>query len=249
MVISASSDVLTSGQVKSVSLTLVLVFGIMFLLFLSLKVGLVAMAPNLFPIVVNFGLMGWFRVELDMGTSLIACMAIGLAVDDTIHYLVSLQPGDQKGPEPRPRPGRHAASGRPPDIFTTLTISAGFSILIFSQFQPTAILGVMMVITLVSALIGDLIVLPALMLHVELVTVWDLLRVMKPMSRVSADTAHELNQPLNAIKMGSEFLRMMVEQGTDVPARQLSEIAEEIGVQADRAGEIVNRLGLLERPG
>ncbi len=247
MVISASNDVLTRGQVKSVSLTLVLVFGIMFLLFLSLKVGLVAMAPNLFPIVVNFGLMGWFGVELDMGTSLIACVAIGLAVDDTIHYLFRYSREIKKDLNRNRALVSTLRSVGAPIIFTTLTISAGFSILIFSQFQPTAILGVMMVITLVSALIGDLIVLPALMLHVELVTVWDLLRVMKPMSRVSADTAHELNQPLNAIKMGSEFLKMMVERKKAIPDSQIYQVAGEISDQVDRASDVIRLLGDFDR--
>ena len=57
IVLSASSHLITSGQVKSLSLTVVLVFGVMFLLFLSSKVGLIAILPNLFPIVINFGIM------------------------------------------------------------------------------------------------------------------------------------------------------------------------------------------------
>jgi CRP-like cAMP-binding protein len=64
-----------------------------------------------------------------------------------------------------------------PITFTTITICVGFSVLLFSSFKPTAIFGVMMVITSLSALIGDLILLPSLILHVELVTIWDLLRL------------------------------------------------------------------------
>jgi predicted RND superfamily exporter protein len=55
MVLSASSQLLTTGQIESLSITLIIVFGIMFILFLSYKVGLVAMVPNIFPIIVNFG--------------------------------------------------------------------------------------------------------------------------------------------------------------------------------------------------
>ena len=64
-----------------------------------------------------------------------------------------------------------------PIVFTTLTIGVGFSILALSSFKPTAIFGILMVITMFSALVGDLIILPSLMLHVELVTLWDLLRL------------------------------------------------------------------------
>ena len=177
MVISESSHQITSGQVKSLSITMVIVFGIMFLLFLSIKVGLIAIVPNLFPIVINFGIMGWFGVELSMFTSLIASIAIGLAVDDTIHYLVRYNSEFRKDLNDRralKETLRHI--GRP-IIYTTLTISIGFSILTLSGFKPTAIFGTMMAITMFSALVGDLILLPSLLLHVELVTLWDLMRL------------------------------------------------------------------------
>jgi len=177
MVISESSHQLTSGQVKSLSITMALVFGIMFVLFLSSKVGFIAIVPNMFPIVINFGIMGWFGIELSMFTSLIASIAIGLAVDDTIHYLVRYNREFRKDLDDK-RALRETLRhiGRPV-IFTTLTISIGFSVLVFSSFKPTAIFGIMMAITMFSALVGDLILLPSLLLHVELVTLWDLVRL------------------------------------------------------------------------
>ncbi len=177
IVISASSHLLTSGQLKSLSLTMVVVFGIMFLLFLSSKVGLVAIIPNLFPIIINFGIMGWFGIELSMFTSLIASIAIGLAVDDTIHYLVRYNKEFKKDLDDKKALRETLRHIGRPIIFTTVTISIGFSILAFSSFQPTAVFGIMMMITMLSALVGDLILLPSLMLHVELVTLWDLVRI------------------------------------------------------------------------
>jgi hydrophobe/amphiphile efflux-3 (HAE3) family protein len=177
MTISVSSHLLTAGQVKSLSITMLLVFGIMFALFLSIKVGLVAIIPNIFPIVINFGIMGWFGIELSMVTSLIASIAIGLAVDDTIHYLVRYN-REFKTDLDEKRAIRDTLThvGRP-ITFTTVTICVGFSILLFSSFKPTAIFGVMMMITSLSALVGDLILLPSLIQHVEVVTLWDLLRL------------------------------------------------------------------------
>ena len=177
MTIAVSSQLLTSGQIKSLSITMVLVFGIMFALFLSSKVGLIAIAPNVFPIIVNFGVMGWFGIELSMVTSLIASIAIGLAVDDTIHYLFRYN-REFKTDLDEKRAIRETLTGvGRPITFTTLTICVGFSILMFSSFKPTAIFGVMMVITSLSALAGDLILLPSLIQHVEVVTLWDLLRL------------------------------------------------------------------------
>jgi predicted RND superfamily exporter protein/GGDEF domain-containing protein len=177
IVISASSRQLTTGQIKSLSLTMAMVFGIMFMLFLSWKVALIAIVPNLFPIVVNFGIMGWLGIELSMATSLIASVAIGLAVDDTIHYLVRFNREFKTDLDPQ-RALRTTLNhmGRP-IIFTSVTIGIGFAVLIVSGFKPTAIFGAMMAITMFSALVGDLILLPSLMQYVELVTLWDLARI------------------------------------------------------------------------
>jgi predicted RND superfamily exporter protein len=150
VVISASSQQLTIGQVKSLSITMVVIFGIMLVLFLSYKVGLVAIIPNFFPIVVNFGIMGWLGIELSMATSLIASVAIGLAVDDTIHYMVRFNREFRIDlNEKRALETTLSHIGRP-IIYTTVTIGIGFSILMFSSFSPTAVFGAMMVITMFS---------------------------------------------------------------------------------------------------
>lgn len=177
MVISESSHQITSGQIKSLSITMIIIFGIMFLLFLSSKVGLIAIVPNLFPIIINFGIMGWLGIELSMFTSLIASIAIGLAVDDTIHYLVRYNTEFRKDLDDKRALRQTLRHIGRPIIFTTLTISIGFSILTMSSFKPTAIFGIMMAVTMFSALVGDLILLPSMLLHVELVTLWDLVRL------------------------------------------------------------------------
>jgi C4-dicarboxylate-specific signal transduction histidine kinase len=131
-----------------------------------------------------------------------------------------------------------------PIVFTTLTISIGFFILIFSSFKPTADFGILMVITMFSALAGDLIILPALMRHVELVTAWDLMKLMPTPGAMPAGIAHELNQPLNAIKMGSDFLRMMISRQANIKYEHINQVAKEISTQVDRASEIIKRLSV-----
>jgi signal transduction histidine kinase len=243
--ISASSHLLVAGQTRSILLGLALIFTIMFFMFLSAKVGLIALIPNGFPILVNFGVMGWSGIPFSASTSLIASIAIGLAVDDTIHYMHRYHREFKKDLD-KDRALRDTVKsvGRP-IIFTTLTIGIGFFVLMFSQFRPTAVFGLLMVVTMLSALIGDLILLPALMRRVELVTAWDLMKLMPTTAGLSSGFAHELNQPLNAIKMGSDFLKMMAAQRSDIPEGQLLEVVDEIGLQADRAAAIVNRLQAL----
>lgn len=244
--VSASSHLLTAGQIKSLSISLVLIFMMMMVLFLSGKVGLIALVPNCFPIIVNFGLMGWLGIELSVATSLIACIAIGLAVDDTIHYLVKYNAEFKKGLDKDKALRETLLSVGRPIIFTTIIIGTGFSILMFSHFQPTSVFGLLMVITMCSALVGDLILLPCLMRHVELVTAWDLLKLMPTIGGMSQGAAHELNQPLNAIKMGSEFLKAVVAKGAGIDDRQLFQVSREISSQVDRAARIVSRLSDLE---
>lgn len=241
MVTAASSHLLTVGQVKSLSISLVLIFGVMVALFLSAKVGLIAIIPNLFPIIVNFGIMGLFGIPLSVATSLIASIAIGLAVDDTIHYQVRYNREFKKDlDKDRAMRTTLMAVGRP-IIFTSVTIGIGFSVLLFSHFQPTAIFGLLMVITMTCALVGDLILLPTLMMHVELVTAWDLLKLMPSIGTMSQGMVHELNQPLNAIKVGNDVIKMMIKRGDPIEGKQIEAITREIGNQITRASQIIER--------
>ncbi len=242
MVAAASSHLLTWGQAKSFSLTLVFIFLIMLILFLSTRVGFIAVLPNAFPIIITFGIMGWFGIHLSMVTSLIASIAIGLAVDDTIHYLYRYNREFKKDLD-KDRSLRDSILhvGRPV-LFTTIIIGISFAVLLFSSFEPTSIFGLLMVITMLAAVIGDLLILPALMLNVELVTAWDLLKLMPTLSGISNSAAHELNQPLNVIKMGSDYLKMIEQKGTLVQSEHLARVVNEIGTQVDRASEIIRRL-------
>jgi preprotein translocase subunit SecF len=177
MAIAHSSHELTTGQVQSLGIALALIFIIMVLLFMSFKVGLIAILPNLFPIVLIFGLMGWLGIELSMITSLIASIAIGIAVDDTIHYLTRYNMEFKKDWDKRGAMERTVLNVGRPIIFTSICITAGFSVLMLSSFQPTAVFGKLMIVTMACALLADLFLLPSLMLHVELVTIWDLLLI------------------------------------------------------------------------
>jgi predicted RND superfamily exporter protein/CRP-like cAMP-binding protein len=177
LTLSASSRALTTGQIYSLCMTLVVVFVILALLCLSFKVALISLLPNIFPIVITFGIMGWLGIELSMVTSLIASVAIGLAVDDTIHYLVRYNREIKKDLDKQRAMRATLSHLVRPVTFTTMTIGLGFSVLTFSSFIPTAVFGLMMILTLGSALVGDLVILPTLLQRTELATLWDLVQI------------------------------------------------------------------------
>jgi hydrophobe/amphiphile efflux-3 (HAE3) family protein len=160
---SHSAQVLTKGQIRSLGLALVCIFVLLSILFLSPKVGLLAMIPNLFPILVNFGIMGWSGLHLTVATSMVASIAIGLAVDDTIHYMFRFNHQFRTDFSRRRANYRTIADVGKPIIFTSVAIGMGFSVLLFSSFVPTSIFGLLMLVTMASALLGDLFILPVIM--------------------------------------------------------------------------------------
>ncbi len=173
LVIAHSADAIATGQVKSLSLAFICVFVIMTLLFMSVKVGIVAMIPNMVPVSLNFAVMGLFGIPLSSATSLIASIALGIAVDDTIHFLAKYNTEFKKDWNKERAIRATMLTVGQPIIFTSLTLGLSFTVMMLSGFQPTVLFGVLMVITMSTALVGDLVVLPALLLKTELVTVWD----------------------------------------------------------------------------
>lgn len=173
LVISESANAITKGQVSSLSLAFICIFVIMALLFMSVKVGFVAMIPNVFPILINYGIMGWAGIALSSATSLIASIALGIAVDDTIHYLARYNSEFKKDFDKKRAMKASLLTAGQPIVFTSITLGIAFAVLLVSKFQPTIYFGLLMMITMITALFGSLVILPVLMLRLELVTLWD----------------------------------------------------------------------------
>lgn len=132
-------------------------------LLLGLGAGMVAMIPNVFPVVLIFGAMGHWGTLVDIGTMMTASVAMGVAVDDTIHFLSWLRRGLDSGLD------RHQALiqtyRRVGPAMTQTTIVGGLGLFVFalSTFTPTQRFGTLMLLLLAAALIGDLIFFPALL--------------------------------------------------------------------------------------
>jgi len=155
-------DYLAWAQIKSFGLALLVISIVLFAVLGSYKAGIVALAPNLFPILTAFGLMGYFRIPLDADTLLVAPIIIGLAVDDTIHFMTHFRiemgrtRSIAKAAVESIREAGQAIS------FTSLILSLGFLVFILSFHNGLSRFGIFASISIMTALIADLFLLPAL---------------------------------------------------------------------------------------
>ena len=153
---------------KSQILTLGAVFAaivVMFLiLFRSLSLALIAIAPNILAAGMVLGIMGIAGIPLDIMTITIAAIVVGIGVDDTIHYVHRFKrefPQDRNYLATMHR--CHASIGKAM-FYTSITIVVGFSILVFSNFTPSIYFGILTGFAMVAALVGALLLLPQLIL-------------------------------------------------------------------------------------
>ncbi|MHC4778687.1 MAG: efflux RND transporter permease subunit [Planctomycetota bacterium] len=134
------------------------------LLLRSLRLSALAMVPNVLPVVVTLGLMGWAKIPLDAGTILIAGVAVGIAVDDTIHYLTRFGRERRAGLDVREALTKSHITVGHAIVNTSMVLFAGFAIIGFSSFRPIYTFGLLTGLTMILALLGDLLLLPALLL-------------------------------------------------------------------------------------
>lgn len=125
--------------------------------------GFLAMAPNVFPVVIIFGLMGHGGVAVDIGTMMTASVAMGVAVDDSIHFLAWFRDGLRDGLTQREAVLKAYRRVGPAMTQTTIIAGLGLSIFALSTFTPTQRFGTLMLTLLSAALIGDLLFLPAIL--------------------------------------------------------------------------------------
>jgi predicted RND superfamily exporter protein len=171
-----TSDIVT-GQIESLSLALGVIFIVMSLMFLSAKVGFLAILPNVLPIVIFFGVMGWIGILLNLGTSLIAAIALGIAVDSTIHYMARLNLELEGETDQAAAMVRTLRAVGVPIVYATVALFFGFLTFAFSSFVPIQNFGILTGATLLTSLGTNLVLLPALLSTTKIITLWDLVSV------------------------------------------------------------------------
>jgi len=147
---------------------LVIAFGIIALiigiLFRSLPMVIVSLIPNILPLLMVAGLMGFLGIDLKVSTSIIFTIAFGIAVDDTIHFMSKLRLLLAQGRQPLYALKRTFISTGKAIIVTSIILCGGFVTLIGSEFNGTFYIGLLISLTLLFAVIADLVLLPVLLL-------------------------------------------------------------------------------------
>lgn len=148
---------------ESLVMASVLISIVLMVLLRSIGGGLAAMIPNLFPLVVVFGGLGWFGIPVDIGIMMTASVALGVAVDDTIHFVSWFRRGLSLGMSRYDAAVESYERCAKAMVQTTLVAGLGLAVFAVSTFTPTKQFGYLMMTILAAALVGDLILLPALL--------------------------------------------------------------------------------------
>ncbi len=152
---------LVMSQLSSFGTAFFTVFGVIFLVFRSFRFGLLTIGPNLLPVLAVLGVMGYLGISMNVATVMVASVALGIVDDDTIHFINRYR--------------REAAAGRSTDeaieiatahegrasLTTALINSAGFGVLLFSEYKPTAWFGGLLALTMLTAFLAEVFILPA----------------------------------------------------------------------------------------
>ena len=158
---------LFDSQIKTIGIVLLILFVIFLILFKSLKIAIVAMIANTLPVSVIFGFMGWMDIPLDMMTITIAAISIGIAVDDTIHYIYRYNLEYKETNDTKLSIMNAHASIGTAMFYTSTIIMIGFSVLVLSNFLPSIYFGTLTMIAMFMAIVADLLLLPVLLLLIN----------------------------------------------------------------------------------
>jgi predicted RND superfamily exporter protein len=155
---------LRASQVNGLYFAFLLIPLIMLMIARDLRYTIIALIPNLFPIGMVLGIMGWLDIPFDVATIMVAAMTFGIVVDDTIHYTVWFRRNCLSGMDLPAAIMQTARDVGKPTIITSVVLFFGFAVMMFAQTLPLQNFGLLTALTMAFALIGDLVLLPALLL-------------------------------------------------------------------------------------
>lgn len=161
-------DNLRNSFISSFVFAFIIIFFMMYYICRNFKLTAVSMMPNLFPIFLTIGVMGWLDIPFDTQTIMIACITLGISVDDTVHYIVWYKRHIKEGMDIKPALIQTNKRVGKPIVITSIILFFGFFVLVFGSFKPTNTFGILAALAIIYALIADLLFLPALIMLFKL---------------------------------------------------------------------------------
>jgi uncharacterized protein len=161
------TDLLVSGQILSLLVSLLGVALVVGLIFRSVRYGLLSMIPLGFTITLNFGIMGWLNIPLDTATTMLASIAIGIGVDYTVHFLSKYRRELRAGRTSHDAVGETIQTTGRAITYNVMAVAAGFAVLLFSSFGPIATLGALVALSMGISGLAALTLLPAALMATE----------------------------------------------------------------------------------
>jgi hypothetical protein len=155
------------GMAESYAIALVVITPLMILMLGSLRSGLISMIPNVTPVVLTLGLMGWLGVPIDFSTMMSGAIVLSIAVDDTIHFAHGFQRFFGRTGDPELAVRRTLESAGRAMLFTSIVLACGFLIYTFSTLESLFNLGVFSAIAIATAFLADVLLAPALMVLLQ----------------------------------------------------------------------------------
>jgi len=156
-------EYLIASQIKSFALAFCVITVMMMGLLRSWRLGLFAMLPNLIPVIFGLGAMPLLGISLNPGTIMIGAIALGLVVDDTVHFLVALQRQLSAHSNLDDCIEHTIREAGRPIVITSIILIAGFAVLTFGSFNPNIQFGAVSALVIGFALLADLLLLPAVL--------------------------------------------------------------------------------------
>lgn len=150
----------TSSQTNSLLLSFVLVFALTWMFIRSFRLALLTVIPNLFPVLVLLGAMGWLGITLDTATASIASIVLSLCVDDTIHFVYSYQQQRRLGLTPAAARLTTIAHVGPTIVLTSLILFLGYTVMILGSLKTVQLFGLLTAIAVAGAFYGELVIFP-----------------------------------------------------------------------------------------
>lgn len=177
VLVSSAVEAIAGGQIKTIGAALLVVFLLLSVLFTSFRVGALALLPNLIPIFLYFGALGFTGVPLGPTTSLVACIVLGIAVDDTLYYFARFNADARRMASERKATVSALRSVIRPVTYSSFALIMGFVVLTASGLQNQVQFGALAAFTIAVAWVADITFTPALASGVRIVTLWDVLRL------------------------------------------------------------------------